>query len=124
MAADRFGMILTTIFLIMLPRNANMDEELEGHPEAVCRAEYFDEPAEGPGVVGEEDEGERCGLRDKSPERSSRSCSEAVTDVSTQEGEATLAQLIETLIDFFLIGLKKLNSSCFIGVLTHLLVQR
>ncbi|XP_039865032.1 tumor necrosis factor receptor superfamily member 19-like isoform X1 [Simochromis diagramma] len=67
--------------------NANMDEELEGHPEAVCRAEYFDEPAEGPGVVGEEeDEGERCGLRDKSPERSSRSCSEAVTDVSTQEG--------------------------------------
>lgn len=104
MAADRFGMILTTIFLIMLPRNANMDEELEGHPEAVCRAEYFDEPAEGPGLVGEEDEGERCGLRDKSPERSSRSCSEAVTDVSTQEGEAILAQLIETLIDFFLIG--------------------
>lgn len=67
--------------------NANMDEELEGHPEAACRAEYFDEPAEGPGVVGEEeDEGERCGLRDKSPDRSSRSCSEAVTDVPTQEG--------------------------------------
>lgn len=111
MAADRFGMILTTIFLIMLPRNANMDEELEGHPEAVCRAEYFDEPAEGPGAVGEEeDEGERCGLRDKSPERSSRSCGEAVTDVSTQEGEAILAQFLfqrrkpETRIDFFLIG--------------------
>lgn len=92
MAADRFGMILTTIFLIMLPRNANMDEDLEGHAEAVCGAEYFDEPAEGPVVVGEEqDEGERCGLRAKSPERSSRSCSEAVTDVPTQEGEAILA---------------------------------
>lgn len=109
MAADRFGMILTTIFLIMLPRNANMDEELEGHPEAVCRAEYFDEPAE-VAVGEEEDEGERCGLRDKSPERSSRSCSEAVTDVSTQEGEAILAQFLfqrrkpETLIDFFIIG--------------------
>ncbi|XP_030599763.1 tumor necrosis factor receptor superfamily member 19 isoform X1 [Archocentrus centrarchus] len=80
--------------------NTHINEEgtpmqLEGYPEAACGgaggtkgssepAEYFDEPAEGPVVAGEEeDEEERCALRDKSPERS---CSEAVTEVLTQEG--------------------------------------